>query len=127
MRGGEFEGRMVDEAGEVVGQIFEDHETFVFLNHDFLERNDVTVAEVLEEFDFSDCSDWKAVSFAFHADLFESDEVFGEDVNCFEDFAVGAGADDGFVAWFAVVDRVAGGHFWGEGWFEFLFDAFGRR
>lgn len=64
------------------------------------------VSEVLEEFDFADGGDGEAVSFAFHADLFEGDFVFCEDVDCFEDFAVCACAYYGFVAWFAEVDAV---------------------
>ena len=86
----ELEGRVVEEAGQVVGKVFEDHEAVVLFDHDFLETDDVFVLEGLQELDFADGGYGEAVFFAFHADFFEGNEAFGIDVNGFEYFAIGA-------------------------------------
>ena len=50
---------MVKEAREVMGEVFEDHEAVVALDHDFLEGDNVEVVEGLEEFDFAGGCHWE--------------------------------------------------------------------
>lgn len=50
----ESEGRVVEEAGEVVGEVFEDHVAVVLFDHDLLQFDHVFVVQRLEELDFSD-------------------------------------------------------------------------
>ena len=69
----ELEGRMVEEASQVVGKVFEDHEAVILFDHDFLEADDVVVPEGLQELDFADGGYRKAVFFTFHTDLLQGD------------------------------------------------------
>ena len=116
---------MADQTSQVMGQIFEDHETLVPFHHDFEKTDDIAVAEVLEQLDLPDCGERKTILLAFHFDLFQSDLVLGEHMYTLEYFAVGTRANHRAIARLAVVNRVGLGKLFGQGWSWFEADSSG--
>lgn len=100
----QLERRMVEKAGEIVRDVFKDHEAVIPLDHDLEEPDNVRVPQRLQKFDLSDGGDGEPVSFALHPDLLEGNHLLGVDVDGLEDLAVRARANNGLVARFSVVD-----------------------
>src|SRR5690242_15864887 len=101
----ELEGRVIEEARQIVREVLEDHVAVILLDHDFAKLNNVAMIERLQELDLSYSSNRKAVALAFHSNLLQSDHVLCVDVNALEHFTIGTRSYNRFVTRLAVVNR----------------------
>ena len=108
--GGEFEGWVIDQTCQVVRQIFEYHEAFILLDHDFLQCDDMLVSEMLQQSDLTNRRDREPVAFALHANLLERNLVFRVNVDGLKDLSICSGTDHRFIARFAIVYRIRSCH-----------------
>lgn len=85
---------MVDETCQIVGQILENHETFILFHHDFLQCDHVPMSKMLQQSYLTHRCYGKSISFALHPNLLQSHLVFGIYVNRLENFPICACTND---------------------------------
>jgi hypothetical protein len=76
----ELEGRVVQDARQIMRHVFEDHVALILLNHHFQQSNDVDVPQGLKQLDLSDSCDRETVSLALHSYPLQSNKFLGVDM-----------------------------------------------
>jgi hypothetical protein len=105
VRESERESRMIDQTGQIVREIFKDHETFVLFNHYLQEADDIMISEMLKQLDLSNCRHREAILLALHSDLLERNFTLGIDMDPLEHFSVRSSADNRLIARLSVIHR----------------------
>ena len=84
----ELECWVVEQAVEIVGEVFKHHVAVVLFDHDFKQVNNVDMVKALQELDLANGRHRKALALTIHTDLLESSELLRIDMYSLENLAI---------------------------------------